>query len=200
MKFCSNCGKQIDDGLAFCPYCGAQQPQQQQPQQQYQPQQQQYQPQPQPQQQPKKASKGGIIFTVIAVICFVAVILLIGARQEAEERLHERLQNSIPTPNPALQAASDSIRLVGTWVNEGANEMSITYTFSTGGVGSQVMSYRGEPLTEPVEFTWKILEKGQLQLESNVNTVVVEYSISSDGKTLSLPYWNENKMDKFIKQ
>lgn len=40
MKYCTNCGKQIDDGIAFCPYCGGQQPQvqQSQPQQQYQPQ------------------------------------------------------------------------------------------------------------------------------------------------------------------
>lgn len=27
MKYCIHCGKQLDNGAAFCPYCGYQQPQ-----------------------------------------------------------------------------------------------------------------------------------------------------------------------------
>ena len=61
MKFCVSCGKQIDDSVAFCPYCGGQQPQlrqEPQPQPEYQPQprpqQQQYQPPQQYQYQPQK--------------------------------------------------------------------------------------------------------------------------------------------------
>lgn len=184
MKSCANCGKQIDDGLAFCPYCGAQQPQQQQSQPQ----------------QPKQAAKGSIILKIIPIICLVAIVIAYGARQAAEDRLRENISNSLTSPtDPVSEGIRETIRLMGTWVNEGANEMSITYTFSTGGVGSQVMSFSSEPLTS-VDFTWKVLDTGLLQLEANGETVVVEYSISSDGKTLSLPYWNENKMDTFIKQ
>ena len=74
--FCSNCGKQIPDGSAFCPNCGAQlggaQPQQSQPPQ---PQQQQMFQEP-ADQQPKAKGKLVPFLAAVAVVILAAVLIL----------------------------------------------------------------------------------------------------------------------------
>ncbi len=82
MKFCKNCGTQLEDAVAFCPQCGAtcEQPQQQAYQQPQQPQQQAYQQQAyqQPYQQPYAPAPRPIsgLATAAKILMIVSTVVM----------------------------------------------------------------------------------------------------------------------------
>ena len=194
MKFCVSCGKQIDDGISFCPYCGAQQPQQRQPQQP-QPQQQQYQPQQQYQyqpQQPKQASKGNILLKILP-IAVIVIALIVGAamRQSLKDEQAQRAKDdadALASLNQQLLERLEAEKFVGTWKDvddEGTYYM--IFSFELGGSGTITASVDGTLQTESIEWEAK---DGKLYIEATEEgeevELIFEYSFTNAGNTLKL--------------
>ena len=88
MAFCGKCGAQLNDGVKFCPSCGAptgseqaQQQTYQQPQQGYQPQQQAYAPVQSDAQQNK-------VMGILAYLSWLVIVPLLAAKESPFARYH----------------------------------------------------------------------------------------------------------------